>query len=188
MNDAAVLQAGTSHSAWEGAVLLLVAKGMEKDAADAWLLARHWALTRVPDALYASLTQNVLTWGLWGHVKLACANWHDGSALVMLEFKPSRHWIDLLSATGLRMRNIAEYPYHVSICYIRDLWDSWHLKRQQLRILDQKYGAGMAVNLPIESFGSGASALIGECELRRDLYPLWQSGSESYKTGLHISF
>ena len=134
MNDAAVLQAGTSHSAWEGAVLHLVAKGMERDAADAWLLARHWALTRVPDALYAILTQNILTWGLWGHVKLACANWHDGSALVMLEFKPSRHWVDLLSATGLRMRNISEFPYHISICYIRDLWSSWQQKRQQLHL------------------------------------------------------
>ena len=61
------------------------------------------------------------------------------------------------------------------------------LKRPQLRALEEKYGAGRTVNLPIESFGSGASALIGECELRRDLMPLWQSGSESYKSGLHIS-
>ena len=188
MNDAAVLHAGTSHSAWEGAILHLIASGMEREVADEWLLARHWALTRVPDALYAILTHNILTWGLWGHVKLACANWHDGSALVMLEFKPSRHWVDLLSATGLRMRNISEFPYHISICYIRDLWNSWQQKRQQLQLLERKYSSEVAVNLPIKSFGSGASALIGECELHRDLYPLWHTGSESYKTGLHISF
>ena len=55
MNDTEVLQAGTSHSAWEKAVLRLVARGIEKDAADAWLLARHWALTRVPDPFMLAL-------------------------------------------------------------------------------------------------------------------------------------
>ena len=189
MQDTAVVHAGTSHSAWELAILQLIESGMERDAAEAWLLARHWQLTRVPDALYEVLTRNVLTYGLWGHVQLACANWHDGSSLVMLLFKPSRHWVHLLSPTGLKARNISEFPYHISICYVHDLWKSWQQKRHQLYLLDKKYSSEVAVNLPIKSFGSGASALIDPgCELHRDLFPLWHTGSESYKTGLHVSF
>ena len=187
MDDAAVLHAGTSHWAWDDAVVHLMSCGLEKDAAESWLLSRHWALTRVPDQLYARLTENILSYGLWGEVKLACSDWHNASALVMLHFTPSRHWIHLLSPDGLRMRDIAAYPYHVSICYMKDLWGAWDVKRPLLRALEEKYGASKTVNLPIESFGSGASALIGDCELRRDLMPLWQSGSESYKSGLHIS-
>ena len=70
---------------------------------------------------------------------------------------------------------------------MKDLWGAWDVKRPLLRALEEKYGASKTVNLPIESFGSGASALIGDCELRRDLMPLWQTGGESYKSGLHIS-
>ncbi len=86
------------------------------------------------------------------------------------------------------MRDISTYPYHVSICYMKDFWAAWEVKQPMFRALDAKYGAGKRVVLPIESFGSGASALIGDCELRRDLLPLWQTGGENYKTGLHISF
>ena len=57
-----------------------------------------------------------------------------------------------------------------------------------LKVLDAKYGIMKKVVLPVESFGSGATANLGDCELRRDLLPLWQTGSENYKTGLHISF
>ena len=188
MDNAAVLHAGTSHWAWDEAVVRLMSSGLEKSAAESWLLSRHWALTRVADQLYARLTDNILSYGLWGEVQLACSDWHSGSALIMLHFTPSRHWIHLLSPDGLRMRDIGAYPYHVSICYVKDVWGAWEVKRPLLRALEDKYGAIKTVNLPIESFGSGGSALIGDCELRRDLMPLWQTGGESYKSGLHISF
>ena len=75
----------------------------------------------------------------------------------MLNFTPSRHWVHLLSPDGLRMRDISTYPYHVSICYMKDLWAAWEVKQPMFRALDAKYGAGKRVVLPIESFGSGAS-------------------------------
>ena len=28
--------------------------------------------------------------------------------------------------SGGRVRNIEEYPYHISICYMRDIWFEWH--------------------------------------------------------------
>ena len=188
MDNSAVLRAGSSHWEWDQAIAQLMTTGLEKSAAESWLLARHWSLTRVPDQLYAKLTANILIYGLFGEVQLACSDWHNANSLVMLNFMPSRHWVHLLSPAGLAMRDLSSYPYHISICYMRDLWAAWEEKQPMLRALDAKYGARKRVVLPIESFGSGASALIGDCDLRRDLLPLWQTGSENYKTGLHISF
>ena len=189
MQDSGVLQAGTSHAAWESAILELIGGGMPRDAADTWLKERYWQLTRVPNSLYEILTYNILTYGLWGRVQLKCANWHLGTSLVMLVFKPSRHWVHLLSPCGLNARDLSQWPYHISICYIQDLWNGWQSKRHQLYHLEKLYTTEVEVNIPIASFGSGASALIHhECDVYRDLYPLWHSGSESYKSGLHISF
>ena len=59
-----MLQAGTSHAAWESAILELIGGGMPRDAADTWLKERYWQLTRVPNSLYEILTYNILTYGL----------------------------------------------------------------------------------------------------------------------------
>ena len=68
MDNAAVLHAGSSHWAWDEAVGRLMSSGLEKSAAESWPFARHWTLTRVPDELYAKLTSNILSYGLWGEV------------------------------------------------------------------------------------------------------------------------
>ena len=188
MDNSAVLKAGSSHAEWDQAIARLIATGYDKPSAETWLSTRFWSLTRVPDPLYAKLTANILTHGLFGEVQLFCEDWHSANSLIMLKFVPSKHWVHLLSPAGLVLRDLSSYPYHISICYMKDLWAGWKEKQPTLQALDAKYGAMKKVVLPIESFGSGASANIGDCELRRDLLPLWQTGSENYKTGLHISF
>ena len=188
MQDSGVLQAASSHGAWEAAIVELIRGGMQRDDADNYLKERYWHLTRVLDSLYQILTYNILTFGLWGRVKLECADWQLGTSLIMLVFKPSRHWVHLLSPCGLSARDLAQWPYHISICYMQDLWDDWNNKRHQLYHLERLYSTEVEVNIPIASFGSGASALIhNDCDIYRQLYPLWRSGSESYKSGLHIS-
>ena len=57
-----------------------------------------------------------------------------------------------------------------------------------IQVLEAKYSKLTTVVIPVESFGSGATANLGEGELRRELLPLWQTGGYSYKSGLHISF
>ena len=93
MDDAAVLQAGTSHWAWDEAVLRLVSTGLEKDAAESWLLARHWTLTRVADHLYASLTQNILSYGLWGEFEQQKHGFQD-------RVEPQKHKAEQLTNSG----------------------------------------------------------------------------------------
>ena len=39
-----------------------------------WLQARFWDLTRVPEPLYRQLVDNVITYGLWGSVRLHTDN------------------------------------------------------------------------------------------------------------------
>ena len=34
--------------------------------------------------------------------------------------------VHLLNETGRRVRNVEEYPYHISICYMRGTWSKWH--------------------------------------------------------------
>ena len=188
MDNSAILKAGASHAEWDLAIARLVASGYESSSAEAWLSARFWALTRVSDSLYSSLTTNIINHGLFGEVQLFCENWRNENALIMIKFVPSRHWVHLLSPAGLRLRDIDSYPYHISVCYVRDVWAAWHEKHPMIKLLEAKYGILKTVVIPVESFGSGATANLGDGELRRDLLPLWQTGGYSYKTGLHISF
>ena len=188
MNNAAILKAGASHADWDLAIAHLVAKGYNSDAAEAWVGEQLWALTRVPDGLYSSLTANIMKYGLFGQIQLSCDNWGDGSALIMMKFVPSQHWVHLLSPEGLRLRDLEAYPYHISVCFVRDLWTDWHLKRPMMQVLESKYSKLTTVVIPIESFGSGGTASLGEGVLRSELLPLWKSGGYSYKSGLHISF
>ena len=188
MDNAAILKAGANHAEWDLAIAQLVASGYESTAAEEWLAARLWALTRVSDALYSSLTTNIIKHGLFGQIQLFCDNWRDESALIMMKFVPSRHWVHLLSPEGLRLRDLDAYPYHISVCYVRDIWADWHQKQPMIQVLEAKYSKLTTVVIPVESFGSGATANLGEGELRRELLPLWQTGGYSYKSGLHISF
>ena len=188
MDNSAILKAGASHAEWDLAIAMLVAKGYESSSAEEWLSARFWALTRVSDSLYSSLTTNIINHELFGEVQLFCENWRNENALIMIKFVPSRHWVHLLSPEGLRLRDLDAYPYHISVCYVRDIWAAWHEKHPMIKLLEAKYGILKTVVIPVESFGSGATANLGDGELRRDLLPLWQTGGYSYKTGLHISF
>ena len=56
-----------------------------------------------------------------------------------------------------------------------------------MQVLESKYSKLTTVVIPIQSFGSGGTANLGEGVLRSELLPLWQSGGYSYKSGLHIS-
>ena len=161
---------------------------MQRGDADNWLKERYWRLTRVPDPLYQVLTHNIINFGLWGRVKLCCSDWSMGTSLVMLVFLPSKHFVHLLNERGQALRDLTRFPYHISICYMQDLWDDWSNKRHELYRLERLYGKELEVSIPIASFGSGGSALIrDDCDIHRQLYTLWRSGSESYKSGLHIS-
>ena len=70
MDNAAILKAGANHAEWDLAIAQLVASGYESTAAEEWLAARLWALTRVSDALYSSLTTNIIEHGLFGQIQL----------------------------------------------------------------------------------------------------------------------
>ena len=187
MNSSAILKAGASQAEWELAIAHLVSKGYNSDSAEAWLGEQLWALTRVPDSLYSSLTSYILKYGLWGQIQLSCDNWKDNSALILMKFIPSRRWVHLLSPEGLQLRDLEAYPYHISICFVRDLYTDWDRKRPMMQVLETKYNRPTTVVIPIQSFGSGGTANLGEGVLFRELLPLWQSGGYSYKSGLHIS-
>ena len=145
-------------------------------------------MTRVQDDLYETLTNNIITHGLWGSVRLHCADWEAGSSLLMLLWTPSRHFVHLLSPVVREARDLVQYPYHISVCYLQDIWRDYAWKRHQMYRLQNLYRTDVVMVIPISSFESEGSAVITEgCDLYKNLHPLWSTGGEGYKSGLHIS-
>ena len=119
---------------------------------------------------------------------LHCADWEAGSSLLMLLWTPSRHFVHLLSPVVREARDLVQYPYHISVCYLQDIWRDYAWKRHQMYRLQNLYSTDVEMVIPISSFGSGGSAVITEgCDLYKNLHPLWSTGGEGYKSGLHIS-
>ena len=83
-------------------------------------------MTPVPGQMSRELMQVVPNRGLWrGWVQFlqpissaAPAKWCCDSNIHMPSAPPQR--------TGRRVRNVEEYPYHISICYMRGTWSKWH--------------------------------------------------------------
>ena len=68
-----------------------------------------------------------------------------------------------------------------------DIFVDYGMKRHELYKLRDKYSAEVDMVIPISSFGSGGSAVLTEgSDLYKDLHPLWSTGGEGYKSGLHI--
>ena len=132
MDSSLVLQAATCWTAWWFAIGLLQEKGYNSEDATKWLQARFWDLTRVPEPLYRQLVDNVITYGLWGSVRLHTDNWSDGDSLLMIIWCPVPRWVHLLNPTGRRERNLQMHPYHISVCYMRDVWKAYSWKRHML--------------------------------------------------------
>ena len=108
--------------------------------------------------------------------------------VLMLIWTPSRHFVHLLSPVGMEARDLVQYPYHISVCYLQDIWREYAWKRHQMYRLQNLYSTDVEMVIPISSFGSGGSAVITEgCDLYKNLHPLWSTGGEGYKSGLHIS-
>ena len=57
----------------------------------------------------------------------------------MLVFTPSKHFVHLLNVRGQALRDLTRFPYHISICYMQDLWDDWSNKRHELYRLERLY-------------------------------------------------
>ena len=97
-------------------------------------------------------------------------------------------FVHLLSPVGVEARDLVQYPYHISVCYLQDIWREYAWKRHQMYRLQNLYSTDVEMVIPISSFGSGGSAVITEgCDLYKNLHPLWSTGGEGYKSGLHIS-
>ena len=80
------------------------------------------------------------------------------------------------------------YPYHISICYINDIWRDYEWKRYISYQLWDMYQNEIFMQIPIAWMGSGGSAnLCASGLLYQQLYKLWSTGHENYKCGLHVS-
>ena len=171
------------------AMAILEKMGLDWEQSKEWLTKRYWELTRVPEPLYLHLTENIVAHGLCGgSVRLHAADWSCGDSLVMLQWHPPNGWVHLLNETGRRLRQIDEYPYHISICYLRDIWSEWHWKRWILYQLWDLYKENVVMNIAVSWWGRGGSIHLSKSGiLYQQLFELWSTGHESYKSGLHIS-
>ena len=57
----------------------------------------------------------------------------------MLIWTPSRHFVHLLSPVGMEARDLVQYPYHISVCYLQDIWREYAWKRHQMYRLQNLY-------------------------------------------------
>ena len=71
---------------------------------------------------------------------------------------------------------------------MRDVWTDYHWKKLVVYELWNLYKEDVAMNIPMTWWGRGGSIhLCSSGILYQQLYDLWRTGHENYKSGLHIS-
>ena len=127
MGSSLVLRAATCWSAWHEAMYHLKSQGLEEETASNFLEQAYWELTRVPKAEYTRITSEISKNGLTGGtVRLHSDSWHEDDSLIMIIWTPPAGFAHLLNEVGLRERDLKANPYHISICYVKDLHRGWH--------------------------------------------------------------
>ena len=48
-------------------------------------------------------------------------------------------FVHLLSPVGVEARDLVQYPYHISVCYLQDIWREYAWKRHQMYRLQNLY-------------------------------------------------
>ena len=80
-------------------------------------------------------------------------------------------------------------PYHISVCYVQDLWNGWYWKKHIIYGLWEMYAYEVRVDIQMAWRGRGGTVhLSSKGVLHKQLYQLWKHGFYGNKSGLHISF
>ena len=86
-------------------------------------------------------------------------------------------------------RDLATNPYHISICFIKDLRNGWYTwKRRRVHDLWAKYAAEVQYDFTVDWWWRGGTLhLSKDDEVSKAIYDLWSTGGYGWKSGLHIS-
>ena len=185
-----VLRAASCWDTWHQAVSYLMLQGLAKETAAKFLNDAYWDLTRIPGDEYTRITSHISQNGLnGGCVRLHTEDWHDDESLLMIVWTPPAGFVHLLNEVGLKERDLVANHYHISICYMKDLYVGWYQwKRRRVMDLWSKYSMEVRHDFTVEWWGSGGSLHISQYdEIGKDIYHLWKDGGYGWKSGLHIS-